>query len=74
MLIRKATKQDARVIAEINVKTWKVAYKGLLSDEILDKRCVTEEKVQYLKDSIGEDKDYVALNYFGYKMSYNELF
>ena len=53
MLIRKATKQDASVIAEINVKTWKVAYKGLLSDEILDKRCVTEEKVEYLKDAIG---------------------
>lgn len=29
---------------------------------------------EYLKDSIGEDRDYVALNYFGYKMSYNELF
>ena len=29
---------------------------------------------EYLKDSVGEDRDYVALNYFGYKMSYNELF
>ena len=29
---------------------------------------------EYLKESVGQDKDYIALNYFGNKMSFNELF
>ena len=29
---------------------------------------------EYLKDSVGVDTDYIALNYFGTKVSYNELF
>lgn len=29
---------------------------------------------EYLKSCIGQDMDYTALNYFGNKMSYNELF
>ena len=28
----------------------------------------------YMKDEVGEDKDFVALNYFGNRLSYNELF
>ncbi len=29
---------------------------------------------EYLKDSVGEDKDFIAINYFGNRMSYNEFF
>lgn len=29
---------------------------------------------EYLKDNVGEDKDFIALNYFGTRISYNELF
>jgi len=29
---------------------------------------------EYLKDSVGVDRDYIALNYFGTRISYNELF
>lgn len=29
---------------------------------------------EYLKDSVGVDTDYIALNYFGTRVSYNELF
>ncbi len=29
---------------------------------------------EYLKDSVGVDTDYIALNYFGTRISYNELF
>lgn len=29
---------------------------------------------EYLKDSVGADTDYIALNYFGTRISYNELF
>ena len=35
----------------------------------------TDELIyEYLKNSVGEDKDYIALNYFGTRISYNELF
>lgn len=29
---------------------------------------------KYLKDEVGEDKDFIALNYFGRRISYNEFF
>ncbi len=29
---------------------------------------------EYLKSCVGQDTDFIALNYFGYRMSYNELF
>jgi long-chain acyl-CoA synthetase len=29
---------------------------------------------EYLKESVGEDTDYVALNYFGTRISFNEMF
>lgn len=29
---------------------------------------------EYLKDSVGQDKDYIALNYFNTRISYNEFF
>lgn len=35
----------------------------------------TEKTIyEYLKASVGEDKDFIALNYFGTRISYNELF
>lgn len=35
----------------------------------------TEKTIyEYLKESVGEDKDYIALNYFGTRISFNELF
>lgn len=35
----------------------------------------TEKTIyEYLKTSVGEDKDFIALNYFGTRISYNELF
>ena len=29
---------------------------------------------EYLKDSVGQDKDFIALNYFNTRISYNEFF
>lgn len=35
----------------------------------------TEKSIyRYMVDEVGEDKDYIALNYFGRKISYNEFF
>lgn len=36
MRIREATIADARALAEIHVRAWRSAYRGLLSDEYLD--------------------------------------
>jgi GNAT superfamily N-acetyltransferase len=35
-LVRKASEHDAARVAEIQVKTWQVAYRGLLPDDYLD--------------------------------------
>ena len=35
-MIRLATLEDARKIAEIQVASWQVAYRGILPDEFLD--------------------------------------
>lgn len=35
-LVRKASEHDASRVAEIQVKTWQVAYRGLLPDDYLD--------------------------------------
>ena len=36
MIIRKATKEDARQIADILVEDWKTAYRGIIDSEYLD--------------------------------------
>ncbi len=42
MIIRKATRTDARQIAEIVVEDWKKAYKGIIDDDYLDSMSVEE--------------------------------
>ncbi|MBQ9019092.1 MAG: AMP-binding protein [Bacilli bacterium] len=34
----------------------------------------TKSIYHYMKDSVGDDKDYIALNYFNNRISYNEFF
>ena len=42
MIIRKATSDDARQIAEIIVEDWKIAYKGIIDDDYLEALDVEE--------------------------------
>lgn len=42
MIIRKATRTDARQIAEIVVEDWKKAYRGIIDDDYLDSMSVEE--------------------------------
>lgn len=58
--IRRAVPNDAKAITTINVTTWKQAYKGLLPDNILAKRNVTEERIEKIKQAI-KDKDKIYL-------------
>ena len=42
--IRKASISDAKDIAEINIITWKISYKGLFTNEFLASRNINEKK------------------------------
>ena len=36
IFIRPASKEDARAVADVQVSAWKVAYRGMLADQVLD--------------------------------------
>ena len=40
MLVRTANTADAQRIAEIHVETWRTAYRGQISDAVLDALCI----------------------------------
>ncbi len=58
--VRTAVVKDAHRMVEINVQTWKTAYAGLLPDEFLQKRKVTEERIQKLAEQIAQGQ-YIIL-------------
>lgn len=62
--IRKAKESDARGIVEVNTYTWVTTYKGLMPDELLEKRVNTiDDRVPKTANSIREkDNAYVALD------------
>lgn len=65
MKIRKAEISDAEAIMIINVDTWQQAYRGILSNEILDQRCCSPERAENwrkrIKDTLnGSSAIYVA--------------
>ena len=43
MIVRNATVNDARLIAEIKVAGWRAAYRGVMPDEVLDQLSVEEQ-------------------------------
>lgn len=47
MIIRDATPADARAIAEVHIRAWQSAYRGLLPDEHLDDLSVEERVARY---------------------------
>jgi GNAT superfamily N-acetyltransferase len=42
--IRRATPADAQAIAELHVRAWRAAYRGLVPDEVLDGLAVSERE------------------------------
>ena len=50
--IRPARTEDAFDIANINTLGWKVGYRGLVCDSILDEMQVTEKRIQRTKEHI----------------------
>jgi GNAT superfamily N-acetyltransferase len=53
--VRPARREDLRAVEQVRVATWKVAYRGLVPDEVLDALEVSEERVQQLQDRFGGD-------------------
>ena len=49
--IRYAKIEDARILGEIHSQSWKVAYKGIVPDEILDNLTVGKRQ-EYFEDGI----------------------
>ena len=53
--IRKGTYQDAKDVVEVNTKTWFTTYKGLIPDELLEKRLQTKsERTLKIENQIKE--------------------
>jgi hypothetical protein len=46
-MIRRATINDARAIAEVHVKSWQVAYRGLLPEDFLQNLSVERREEQW---------------------------
>lgn len=58
--IRHAILSDSESIAIINVITWKDAYKGLLPDDFLANRNLSDTRIEYIKNQI-ENQDDICL-------------
>ena len=48
MHIRSATPTDAYSIMEMKIRTWQDAYKGLLPDDFLKNRTITQKNIEAL--------------------------
>jgi ribosomal protein S18 acetylase RimI-like enzyme len=48
-MIRNATIDDARAVAEVHVKSWQAAYRGLLPDDFLQTLSVDRREQQWLE-------------------------
>jgi len=46
--VRRATLDDARAIAEVHVDTWRVAYPGVIPQDVLDRLDVDEREQRWL--------------------------
>ncbi len=61
MVIRPARPVDARQIATIHVRTWRLAYRGIIPDEFLDSLSIDEREAVWQQDLlVGHPKVWVA--------------
>lgn len=61
--VRRAVPEDAAQVAAVHVRTWQVAYRGLLPDEVLDGLSVTEREKMWRDALTGKQSPavYVAV-------------
>jgi GNAT superfamily N-acetyltransferase len=55
LVVRPAAREELRAVEEVRVATWKVAYRGLVPDHVLDDLQVTDERVELLQSRYGRD-------------------
>ena len=60
--IRYANVDDAKILGEIHSKSWKITYKGIVSDKILDNITV-EKREKYFEKALTESWEEDALIY-----------
>ncbi|MEH7049972.1 GNAT family N-acetyltransferase [Bacillus pseudomycoides] len=61
--IRKATEKDIKGIAKVHVDSWKITYKGIIYDEIIDNATYESREKQWeniFKQAVGNEYRYVA--------------
>ena len=61
-IVRPATVGDAPAVAEIHVRSWQKAYRGMLSDEVLDSLSVsewTEKRRKFLQQPAPEQRFWI---------------
>ena len=68
-----------RILKNIFTKLFKVHHNNepwlnYYSREERSIKFTNKSVYHFMKDEVGEDKDYIALNYFENRISYNELF
>jgi GNAT superfamily N-acetyltransferase len=54
--VRRATERDADRIAAVHVRSWQVAYRGLLPDELLDRLSVEQRKQMWSERLAPQDE------------------
>ena len=62
--VRRATADDAASVAAVHVRTWQVAYRGLMADEVLDRLSVEQREELWRQVLSGERSEavYVAVD------------
>lgn len=56
--IRPATVGDAEAVAQVHVESWRVGYRGLLADQLLDQLSVGERESMWRRRLSGEDEQH----------------
>jgi ribosomal protein S18 acetylase RimI-like enzyme len=59
--IRKARAADVAGIAEIHIASWRSAYRGILSDDLLDSLSISEREESWQALTIGGGKSWLTL-------------
>ncbi len=60
-VIRKMRMEDAVRAAEISVYGWRDTYRGIISDDILFKRILVPNKIQYFEGAIGNQTEHQGI-------------
>lgn len=61
LITKTATPEDAAAVAGVHVRSWQVAYRGLLPDEYLDGLRIEDRMARYTFDQTGPDQPHTTV-------------